>query len=277
MPAPIAANEKPASGVSNTSSEANIWETGMFTLELRWGNDYMHQRYYSNQLARFVSVDPVLGDVSSSQSWNRYSYVRNNPVNLIDPTGETISLAGLNDEEREKMIQSLNDFTGNTYTVDDDDNLIMSEVGEESSATATDALNEAIGSERVFSVEARNRSGWNFGGGDHSSGRILVDFADFENISYGKVNPNSFSLGSHLMHELGHASRGLHDPPRGAPFGTTGDVVDWVNTMRSERGFNERYSYSPGPGSQVTYSGRLKIAFTHDGRIVVVKAKMRNR
>jgi RHS repeat-associated protein len=50
--------------------------------------DYMHARYYSPVLARFLSVDPVMADTSSSQSWNRYSYVINNPVRLVDPNGE---------------------------------------------------------------------------------------------------------------------------------------------------------------------------------------------
>ncbi len=51
------------------------------------GLDYMHARYYSLDLGRFLSVDPVGGTVGSSQSWNRYSYVLNNPVKFTDPTG----------------------------------------------------------------------------------------------------------------------------------------------------------------------------------------------
>jgi hypothetical protein len=47
----------------------------------------MHARYYSPFLARFVSVDPVQGTVGGSQGWNRYSYVLNNPVKLVDPDG----------------------------------------------------------------------------------------------------------------------------------------------------------------------------------------------
>lgn len=52
--------------------------------------DYMHARYYATKAGRFLSVDPHM-DLSKNlpepQSWNRYSYVRNNPVNMTDPDG----------------------------------------------------------------------------------------------------------------------------------------------------------------------------------------------
>ena len=37
----------------------------------------------------FVSVDPTWesADLKTPQSWNRYAYVRNNPINRIDPDG----------------------------------------------------------------------------------------------------------------------------------------------------------------------------------------------
>jgi RHS repeat-associated protein len=51
--------------------------------------DYFHARFYDKG-GRFLSVDPVI-DVKQSmrnpQGWNRYAYVRNNPVRLTDPTG----------------------------------------------------------------------------------------------------------------------------------------------------------------------------------------------
>jgi RHS repeat-associated protein len=49
--------------------------------------DVMHARYYIPEFARFASVDTVGGDPSSSQSWNRYSYTRGNPLRAVDPTG----------------------------------------------------------------------------------------------------------------------------------------------------------------------------------------------
>jgi uncharacterized protein RhaS with RHS repeats len=47
----------------------------------------MHARYYSSDFGRFLSVDPVGGEVGSSQSWNRYAYSLNSPVMRIDPDG----------------------------------------------------------------------------------------------------------------------------------------------------------------------------------------------
>jgi RHS repeat-associated protein len=55
--------------------------------------DYMHARYYNPYLGRFLSVDPVGGTVGVSQSWNRYSYVYNNPLKSIDPNGEAVLAA----------------------------------------------------------------------------------------------------------------------------------------------------------------------------------------
>jgi RHS repeat-associated protein len=68
--------------------------TKMFTGHERdseTGLDYMLARYYGSSLGRYLSTDPVSDSVSSAapQTWNRYSYVRNNPLSRIDPNGET--------------------------------------------------------------------------------------------------------------------------------------------------------------------------------------------
>jgi RHS repeat-associated protein len=48
---------------------------------------HMNGRVYDPQVARFMSADPVIQDPEHSQSYNRYTYVWNNPTNLTDPTG----------------------------------------------------------------------------------------------------------------------------------------------------------------------------------------------
>ncbi|MCC7705613.1 RHS repeat-associated core domain-containing protein [Janthinobacterium sp. GW460P] len=48
---------------------------------------HMNGRVYDLQVARFMSADPIIQDPEHSQSYNRYTYVWNNPTNLMDPTG----------------------------------------------------------------------------------------------------------------------------------------------------------------------------------------------
>lgn len=50
---------------------------------------HMNGRIYNPLIGRFVSADPILSDPTNGQSYNRYSYVLNNPANLTDPTGFT--------------------------------------------------------------------------------------------------------------------------------------------------------------------------------------------
>jgi RHS repeat-associated protein len=51
--------------------------------------DYAQQRYYASTLGRFTSPDPyqASGGPADPQSWNRYAYVQNDPVNYDDPNG----------------------------------------------------------------------------------------------------------------------------------------------------------------------------------------------
>jgi RHS repeat-associated protein len=55
------------------------------------GLDYMKARYSGWFQASFLIPDPA-NDVNprNPQSWNRYAYVRNNPMNLVDPSGMNV-------------------------------------------------------------------------------------------------------------------------------------------------------------------------------------------
>ena len=48
----------------------------------------MNGRLYDNKLGRMLSIDNYAGQDGSSQSFNRYSYVLNNPLMYTDPSGE---------------------------------------------------------------------------------------------------------------------------------------------------------------------------------------------
>ncbi|MFT5453366.1 MAG: RHS repeat-associated protein [Enterobacterales bacterium] len=48
---------------------------------------HMNGRVYDYNLGRFLSVDPFIQDPGNSQSMNPYSYIMNNPLRGIDPSG----------------------------------------------------------------------------------------------------------------------------------------------------------------------------------------------
>lgn len=54
------------------------------------GLKYYNARYYDPVVGRFVSPDAIIPSPGDGQDYNRYSYVRNNPIRYNDPTGQCI-------------------------------------------------------------------------------------------------------------------------------------------------------------------------------------------
>ncbi len=59
------------------------------TYDLDTGLYYYRARYYDPALARFISPDTMVPDPTTPHSYNRYTYVRNNPLRWVDPSGHT--------------------------------------------------------------------------------------------------------------------------------------------------------------------------------------------
>ena len=61
---------------------------------------YYGARYYLPELRRFISADTIVPGAGKPQDLNRYSYVVNNPIKYVDPTGN----AYIMDEEEWEFI-----------------------------------------------------------------------------------------------------------------------------------------------------------------------------
>jgi len=69
------------------------------------GLDNFGARHNSSSMGRFMAPDPMGGHLEDPQTLNRYSYVRNNPLNLTDPTGLDFYLKCTDDENHSGCTQ----------------------------------------------------------------------------------------------------------------------------------------------------------------------------
>jgi RHS repeat-associated protein len=78
-----------AVGSADQTTIGNTWRGGFTGHEHldSVGLIHMNGRVYDPVVARFLSRDPFIDGVDSSQGPNGYAYVHNNPLNRIDPSG----------------------------------------------------------------------------------------------------------------------------------------------------------------------------------------------
>jgi RHS repeat-associated protein len=70
-----------------TTSVLNDFVFGPSRSDDMHGLVYMNARWMDPDIGRFISADSIVPDPFDPQSLNRYSYVRNNPISRIDPSG----------------------------------------------------------------------------------------------------------------------------------------------------------------------------------------------
>jgi RHS repeat-associated protein len=68
--------------------------------------DYFGARYFGGALGRFTSADQPFYDQyqSNPQSWNLYSYTRNNPLLYVDPEGRGVRVCTLDEDGKETCV-----------------------------------------------------------------------------------------------------------------------------------------------------------------------------
>lgn len=98
------------------------WKFTSYERDSDTGLDYALMRFDSARLARFMTPDAYMGSIDGSdpQSWNRYTYVGNDPCNATDPLGQdtcTFNIkinnkAGLTDSQLAMLEAQINAVLG---------------------------------------------------------------------------------------------------------------------------------------------------------------------
>ena len=235
--------------------------------------DYMHARYYSPNVGRFLSVDPVMdvrGTVRRPQAWNRYTYAINNPLKYVDPTGQVFVLSGCAGGDQSKCSKqamllystlgkeasqfiSLNTKTGVVSLRGISARAFGERFGE-----FAQGLGTLIGSQDTFSLvtdsgRASSTGGGLFDPGRKGGGTILIETGMFPRQT-GDVTGTARTA---LVHETGHAMRSVFPDFFGRANAQLvgrsfvlalkgeGYAVNFENRYRRDRGLGIRYTYDP--------------------------------
>lgn len=74
--------------IAHTGTTPNAFQYSGEWLDSNLGLYYLRARYLNQATGRFWARDPIEGKRCCGLSWNPYIYVKQNPVNAVDPTGK---------------------------------------------------------------------------------------------------------------------------------------------------------------------------------------------
>ncbi len=109
---------------------------------------FFNARHYDADICRFVTADSVVPYGDDTQSWNRYSYCRNNPVMYGDPSGNFDELLYTSQYENQGV---LHEFSVNGGLVEKGDTLW---------AIAKDQIESELGKAKTSSGRIHSRIGF---------------------------------------------------------------------------------------------------------------------
>ncbi|HPJ14584.1 MAG TPA: RHS repeat-associated core domain-containing protein [Spirochaetota bacterium] len=84
-------------------------------LDPETGYYFYNARYYEAEIGRFITADNIIDGEYSTQGWNRFSYVKNNPVRYKDPSGNFLEFMFFgNDTVLDPLIRPMPEIVGQT-------------------------------------------------------------------------------------------------------------------------------------------------------------------
>ncbi|WP_308855468.1 RHS repeat-associated core domain-containing protein, partial [Shewanella sp. LC2] len=248
---------------------------------------HMNGRVYDYNLGRFMSVDPFIQSPTSTQSVNPYSYIMNNPLAGIDPTGYYAECPDRNEgcpkpeeEKPEKKRRMDGSGRGSGWTV------IYDRSGngssrQSSSATGTQKT-EAIGSPKQNAGKSGSKTNQVGTPLANSSDREVAEFNGTEMACVGggtactqgsrSVNISLGYTDTPVGMGTNHALVIVTDPLTGEQYATRagpslgktdeGGSGIGLGTIRAESGvYDKTFRDSPDKVHTTQYVGKLTISF----------------
>ena len=197
---------------------------------------YMHARYYSAALGRFLSVDPVLPveAMRSPQLWNRYAYVGNNPLVRVDPTGKVLEFTGSADDL--ERIRKIADSKLHGYELHIHDGTAslakIKATGKETKEQRAfrQSLEKVIGDTRTTTIAADSGAKGILVGG--WSGKI--DPSDMQKFGTDEPTSQSSNLLHEVMEQYGKQVLGMSSYPIAHAYasGEEANASGWTRTSQ---------------------------------------------
>src|SRR6266568_3019584 len=144
--------------------------------------DNFGARYISSSMGRFVSADPITvtpGRVVDPQQLNLYSYVRNNPLRLVDPTGMIIDDSQLSDKDKKKW-QKIQDLANKK---DKDGNYVNKKLHDVFDRLQSDKRTFVLENSKLGAGTAGKFTITEMSGNDFTKATLQLDFKQISSIS----------------------------------------------------------------------------------------------
>jgi len=146
------------------------------------GLDNFGARYMSSSMGRFVSADPITvtpGRVVDPQQLNLYSYVRNNPLRLVDPTGMLLDDSQLSDKDKKKW-QKIQDLANKK---DKEGNYVNKKLHDVFDRLQSDKRTFVLENSKLGAGTAGKFTITEMSGNDFTKATLQLDFKQISSIS----------------------------------------------------------------------------------------------